>query len=34
MVFVQELNGVFMLAFENATDALSWAMLLNLALLE
>ncbi|KAK9842884.1 hypothetical protein WJX74_003872 [Apatococcus lobatus] len=30
----QELNGVYMLAFGSATDAVSWAMLLNLALLE
>ncbi len=30
----QDLNGVFMLAFENATDAVCWAMLLNLALLQ
>ena len=29
----QDLNGVFMLAFQNATHAVQWAMLLNLALL-
>ncbi|KAK9835452.1 hypothetical protein WJX74_000339 [Apatococcus lobatus] len=29
----QDLQGVFMLAFKNATDAVCWAMLLNLALL-
>ncbi len=30
----QDLNGVFMLAFRNATDAICWAVLLNLALLQ
>ena len=30
----QDLNGVFMLAFKNATDAVCWAVLFNLALLQ
>ena len=30
----QDLNGVFMLAFTNASDAVRWAVLLNLALLQ
>ena len=30
----QDLNGVFMLAFQNAMHAVQWAMLLNMALLQ
>ena len=32
-VMCHALQGVFMLAFRNATDAVCWAMLLNMALL-
>lgn len=30
----QDLNGVFMLAFQNAMHAVQWAMLFNMALLQ